>query len=112
MPVRDFKLTEKVKYIRVNPAGEPERGEGMIMAHIINPQGRENFQIKDGEKVYNLEPKALDCTDEEETAYLEHVKYLRGMADDFNKRSDEVINEGNVAVDAANNAFFGPKMLP
>lgn len=109
--VKEFKLGQQVRYIRVSPEGEAVHGEGMVVGHIIGVNKRENYCIKDGDKAYNLEPHALDATEEEQAAYFEHVKKIRAVAEDFNTRSAGLITEGNEAIDKLNAEFFGPTVI-
>lgn len=108
---KQFQLGQQVKFVRVSPEGEVVKGEGMVVGHIICINKRENYQVKEGDRAYNLEPHALDCTDEEEAAYIEHVKKIRTVADDFNTRSAALITEGNAEIDRLNAGFFGPAVI-
>lgn len=108
---KEFSLTQRVKYIRLSPEGEPVRGEGQIVGKIIGINKRINYCVKDEGKAYTLEPLALDCTEEEEAAYIAHAKKIRAVADDYNKRSQDIITEGNKVIDDLNTEFFGPQVI-
>lgn len=101
-------LGQKVRYVRVKSDGVITSGEGVIQAIIIGIEKRKNFQVKDGDDAFNLEPMAINPTDDEERAYTAHVKTIRAMADDFNKRANELVQAGNAAIMNLNTEFFGP----
>lgn len=101
-------LGQKVRYVRVNSEGVVESGEGFVQAILIGVEKRTNIQVKDGDNAFNLEPMAINPNDDEERAFTAHVKKIRGMADDFNKRAQDVVLEGNTAILNLNTEFFGP----
>jgi hypothetical protein len=110
---KNFEMGQKVRYARVTPEGELETGEGVVVAKMVGIGNRLNYQIKDNGKAYNLEPYALDATEEETQAYLAHVKVIRAVADEFNKKADQTIKDGNAEIDRLNTEFFGaPVEMP
>jgi hypothetical protein len=57
----------------------------------------------------------LNADPEQAAAYAEHVKKIRALADDYNKRAEQavkdVVAEGNKVIDEMNEAFLGPKVI-
>jgi hypothetical protein len=113
---KNFELGQAVKFIRVSPDGDVVRGEGMVVGKIISLNNRINYQVREngpnvGSKAWSLEPFAIECSEEDEKKYLEHVKAIRAIADDYNKRSQDMIVAGNKAIDDLNTEFFGPQVI-
>lgn len=112
-------LGEKVSFCRIKPAGDGQpaeliKGEGTIVGHIIGITRRIQVMVKDGDtsanKAWTLEPFCINPTDDEAKAYLAHHGQLQSLVDDFNKRAERVIADGNAAVDEHNAVMFGPPM--
>lgn len=108
--MRSFDLGQKVEFIRVDPEGNPVRGNGIIVSKLVGIAKRINYSVKEGDKAWNLEPYAIDGTELEEQIYLRHVKEVRAKADEYNAKAQAMITEGNKAIDDMNTALFGPPM--
>src|SRR5580693_8444525 len=112
-------LGEKVNFCRIKPAGdgmpaELIKGEGIVVGHIIGITRRVQIMVKDGDtsanKAWTLEPFCINPTEDEAQAYLAHHMQLQSLVYDFNKRAQNVIADGNAAVDEHNAVMFGPPM--
>lgn len=105
-----FKLGETVNFIRVTPEGLPQQGEGIVWGNVIALNHRPNVQVKEGDRIYNLEEGAINQGEAGQAAYIEHVEKLRACAEEHNSRSQGVIDQGNRMVNQMNSEFFGPSL--
>lgn len=103
-------LMKKVSYIRVDEKEQLVRGEGVIVGEFVTPAQRANVHIKDGDKIFSLEPYCINPTPEEEQAYLAQVLKVRATAKEYNDKSSHAIADGNAAIDVINDEFFGPRL--
>jgi|GEM_PF-3791000 len=106
--MKTFELGQKVNYIRVEAAtNEVVSGSGVIWAKLIDLRGRAAYQVKDGDKLWNLEPQAIDGTEEENAAYVAHHTRVTDFVKEFSERNQKHVDEANAAIEAMHTEFFG-----
>lgn len=106
--MKEFALGQQVKFIRVDHLNEIVTGEGKVIAKLIDVRGRTAYSVKEGEKIWNLEPHAVDGTEEENAAYVAHHKRVSDFVKEFSERNQKEVDAANKAIDAMHDEFFGP----
>lgn len=109
---------EPVNFIRIaaSPAKPDElvRGKGPIVGILIGVNRRINVMCKDAKtsenKAWNLEPVCVNANAATAQAYFDHRQKLNGVAEEFNKKAEQMIKDGNEAVDKMNANMFGPAL--
>ena len=106
------KLAEEVNVVRVMPEGEVIDCVGTVVGLLIF-DGRPQIQVKiHGEdKRVNCDVPAINCTEEEKQAYVDHVKKIRSHSDTVNEALKEKVKAGNDEIERMNSEFMGPKIL-
>lgn len=106
----DFKLGQKVKYIRLDPEEKEISGEGNIISNFIGSDGREIARVKDGDNSFNIDLVALNTTEAGARKYFDHVKKIRAHADKINEGIKATATAGNDEIEAMNLDYMGPKV--
>jgi hypothetical protein len=112
---KTFELAQKVKFVRMTPEQEAVYGEGIIVSKLIGVSKRINYSVRDAEavnergtpKAWNLEPEALDGTDEENAAYIAHHARITGHIKLFEAAQNTLVKNTNDEIEAMHVEFFG-----
>lgn len=112
---RSFELGQKVKFVRMTPEHENVYGEGVVVGKLIGVSKRINYSVRDIEaknergtpKAWNLEPEALDGTDEENEAYVKHHHRITDHINAFEATQNDLVKKTNDEIDAMHTEFFG-----
>lgn len=115
---KNFELTQKVKFVRMTPEGEAVYGEGVVVAKLIGVSKRINYSVRDEgsldhngkPRAWNLEPEALDGTDEENAAYTAHHHRVTEVVKHYEGESQELVTKTNAEIDAMHAEFFGQQL--
>jgi len=115
---KTFELGQKVKFVRMTPDHEAVFGEGMIVAKLIGISKRINYSVQDSElknergqpRAWNLEPEALDGTDEENAGYIKHHNRITDHINVFEETQKDLIKKTNEEIEAMHVEFFGAPM--
>ena len=106
--MKTFELGQKVKFVRVEAAtNQVVTGEGVIWANLIDLRHRTAYQVKEDEKLWNLEPHAIDGTEEENAAYVAHHARVTEFVKEFSEKNQKQVDEANAAIEAMHTEFFG-----
>jgi hypothetical protein len=115
---KNFELTDKVTFVRMTPDGQPIYGSGVVVAKLIGVSSRINYSVRDEEsldhqgkpKAWNLEPEALNGSDEENAAYVAHYLAVSDVVARYDAESKAMVKKTNDEIDAMHDVFFGPKV--
>lgn len=102
-----FKLGEVVRYVRLNPENEVEKGVGKVVAVLLDHTFRPVYRIKDGEKVFNADSVALNADEATEEAYLAHGRDIREYTQTANAAVKKLTDEANAEIEARHTAVLG-----
>jgi hypothetical protein len=105
-----FLKGQYVEFMRMDAEGNPVIGHGHIVGDIIGVSQRQNYQVKEGGKAFNIEPHAINCTEDERTAYIAHYKRVGDFVQEFEKANAERVAKANAEIDAMHEEFFGSKI--
>ena len=101
------KIGEVVRYVRLNPENEIEKGTGKVVAALLDHTFRLVYRIKDGEKVFNCDAIALNADQATEDAYLAHGRDIRQYTEQANAAIKKLTDEANSEIEARHSAVLG-----
>ena len=108
--MKQFTKGQYVKFMRMDNDGLPVIGHGNIVGDIVGVSQRQNYQVKEGTRAYNVEPQAINCTEEEQAAYIAHYGRVGEFVAVFTKEQEARVAEANKQIDAMHEEFFGAKV--
>lgn len=102
-----FKLGEVVRYVRLNPENEVEKGTGKVVAALLDHTCRLVYRIKDGDKVFNADAISLNADEAVEEAYLSHGRGIREYTQQANAAIKKLTDEANAEIESRTTAVLG-----
>jgi len=106
IPVK-FALGQQVRYVRINHENVVEKGVGRVVAALLDHTKRPVYQLKDGDKVFNIDEMAIDADEAQEAAYQEHYFSIRKYTEEANAAIRVLTEEANAEIEKRHTAVLG-----
>lgn len=108
---KDIELGQTVKFVRVDENGTTVEGEGIVGGIFIGPDKRPVVRVVEtvgeSKNPWNIDMPAINPTDEEKAAYVDHVAKIRKFADDTNAAHKQAVQDANAEIERMNTEFMG-----
>lgn len=82
-------------------------GEGVVTALFLNPDKRLMVQVKDGEKLVNVEAAMINASEETQNDYRAMVEAVDALSKEGNEALRKVADSYNAQVQEAFNSVLG-----